>query len=190
VTVKDKKILWAEKHYDPRWDHRSWTKIMLYDMEKKHLQTLCKKTKYFAPNFSSDSKKIVCSEVLKDKNKLVIISADNGNPLVEVDSPDNAFIQTPFFGKDDAAVFCILISNYGKAFYRYDLMTKEWKIIGEPGFSEIKNPFYYQDYLIYTSDIHGVDNIYAYSLTNDSIYQLSCARYGADYASIHNDSLL
>jgi hypothetical protein len=190
ITVKNKKILWAEKQYDPRWDHRSWTKIMLYDMEKKRLHTICKKSKYFAPSFSSDGKKIVCSEVLKTENNLVIISADNGERIKEVQSPENAFIQTPFFAKGDSSVFCILISPLGKAFYTYDLIQEKWEIIGEPSFREIKNPFYYQNSIFFTSDMHGVDNIYAYSLSNDSIYRVVSAKYGADYASIFKDSLV
>ena len=62
MSVAQDKIVWTEIMWDLRWERRSYSVIKIYDLNTKLERILSLRTRYFAPDISSDGKIIAAVE--------------------------------------------------------------------------------------------------------------------------------
>ena len=173
-------IAWAETYNDPRWDHRSYAVIKTLDLQTKKVHTLTKHTRYFAPAISNDGKRIATVEVSEvNKYALVILDAQTGKLLNKIPSIDDAFLATSSWSRDDHSIVMIAVNKKGKTLAEYNDNTNTIHFLLPFDYTEISEPCYYKNYIIFNGAYTGIDNIFALNLVTNKIYRVTSTQFGA-----------
>ncbi|NVO03666.1 MAG: hypothetical protein HXX09_13300 [Bacteroidetes bacterium] len=180
LSAKNNLFIWSEKSYDKRWDSRSYAVIKKYDFISKKKKNLTKKSRYFAPELSNDSKKIVAIEVdNQSKFSIVILDSENGKVIKKIKSPNNLQIITPSWSKDDREIVFIALTDLGKSIMTVNLETQIFESIIPPSFDDISTPKFHKNYIVFNASYSGITNIFAIDVSDKKpIYQITSSRFG------------
>ncbi len=182
VSANSNLVCWSEGAYDSRWEHRNYSVIRFFDLNKNKTFIPFKKCRYFSPALSNDGKLLSVVEI-RTNNQFVIKVFNTQNFSLE-DSLSFLYgeeIIHPVWGKSSNELFFIKLTEKGKAVFQYDRNTKQTKLIIPFIYQDIKNIHVNDAFLFYVSDITGTDNVFAKNLKNNKSYQLTSAAFGADY---------
>lgn len=72
LSVGANLICWTEIETDPRWSHRSFSIIKLYNTKTKVLSDFSKKSRYFSPQIDKSGRRIAAIEVSPKDRKSVV----------------------------------------------------------------------------------------------------------------------
>lgn len=172
------KFVWSEDIPDLRWDNRSFQCLKIGDIHTGLVKLLTSHTRYFAPSLSPDGSKIAVVEVgTNNDNYLVILNASTGNVLQRISSPENTFLQLPEW-LSETEVVLVATSNHGKSLETYDIRNNSWKTLTANTFRNITSQAKAGNYILFTGDYTGTDNLYAYNRKDSSTWQVTNAVYG------------
>jgi hypothetical protein len=76
-----KKLLWAEKRRDPRWQYRDFSEMIIYDLVEKKKKRIKRRTKWFGGSLNTDGSKIALVEMSKSNMASIVITDLNGSEL-------------------------------------------------------------------------------------------------------------
>jgi hypothetical protein len=173
-------VCWAEAVSDPRWNLRTYSVVMIYDLKTGQTRQITHKTRYFSPHLSQDSKKIVVVEVDETNHYfLVILDAENGTVIKRFPTLNNYFPDHPAWSRGGNKIAVILTRNEGKCLAVADPDSCSFEIIMPFSYTEICKPFFYKDYILFTGSYTGIDNIFAFNTISRKLFQVTSARFGA-----------
>ena len=156
--------------------------------QKTNWYNLTRKTRYFCPDFSPDGNTIAVSETdLQNTHYLTLISAKNGKSLRQIASPENREVTFPEWTSEHTIVV-ITISARGKQIEQVDLLTGQWTVLLPFTRFDISEPVHYRNYILFRSAYTTIENIYAFDINRQKLYQVTFSRFGAYYPSISPDS--
>ncbi len=181
------KIAWTEQRTDPRWEHRSWSEVHVYDMETRQRSRLTRQTRFFAPSVSYDGKLIAVAEVT-DQNQysLVVINADTGEVINQLATAENAFLMTPAWHPDNNALLAVALDESGKRLVMADLTSQQIKTLFHAGHTEISRPIFAPDgKVLFTGAFSGIEKVYQLDMETGAIDQVIASAYGARDAVVH-----
>ncbi len=182
------RVLWDEVTSDPRWALRNFSEIRIFDLSKNKLYNLTRKTRYFCPDFSPDGNTIAVSETdLQNTHYLTLISAKNGESIRQFPSPENREVTFPEW-TSDRTIAVISISSRGKQIEQIDLSTGQWTVLFPYTRFDISEPVHYRNYILFRSAYTTIENVYAFDIKQQKLYQVTFSRFGAYNASISPDS--
>jgi hypothetical protein len=186
------KIAWSEEIPDLRWSNRSYSCIKLYDIATKKMKRLTHKTKYYAAAQSKDGNNIATVEITPEsKVYIVVLNAQTGEIIQRQPSTQNLTLSDPVFSYNDSAILVISSGLEGKAIFRISTISGLWEQITPFTFHNISCPGETENYIFYSADYTGTNNIYAFKKANKTLFQLTKTKYGAFEPYIKpNDSLL
>ena len=181
------KIVWDEYVPDPRW-LRGYSEILIRDLAGGHTRRLTHKTRFTNPVLSPDGARIAVVEFLADRKcSLVILNADSGAELKRFPSPRNDMIYTPAWSEDGKQLTVVTQSSQGRALTVVDLQSGTFHEVIPHRDEELANPVFFRGYVLYKSSREEVVNIFAAEIATGVCYQVTAARFGADYPSISPD---
>jgi hypothetical protein len=173
-------IAWGEREYDMRWDHRSYSVIKLYDIEKQEEIDLTRKTRLFSPELNNQGNRIVSVRVSESNEySIVIVNRETGFLEKQLSPPSNQFIQKPTWGPQEKFLYVIGLTQEGKTIYQVDLQTGRWKALIEPTYNDIQSVSAGKKAIFFHADKGPTDNLYKLDFTDSSKYQLTYSRNGA-----------
>jgi hypothetical protein len=173
-------IAWGEREYDLRWDHRSYSVIKLYDIEKQEEIDLTQKTRLFSPELNKQGNKIACVRVGEDNEySILILNRETGFLEKQIFPPNNQFIQKPIWGQQENHLYVIGLTEKGKTIYQLDLRTRRWKALIEPTHNDIQSVSAGKNEIFFHADKGPTDNLYKFDLRDSARYQLTYSRNGA-----------
>ena len=188
VSVAGDWVCWAEYQFDPRWNYRTYGKILLLNIKTKEKKILLKKTRYFSPNISPSASKIVVAKVDEmGKNSLLILDAHDGHILQEFHTADNGFFAHPSWSQDEDKIVTEVLNETGKALFVYSLKTGNFQQITPYTNDHIQYPKFWRNYIVYEASYSGVMDVYAIDMRSKSIYKATSAPYSASDYSISKD---
>ena len=180
LSVSGNMICWNEKAYDPRWSMRSYSVIKLYDIQTGKKRQLTRKSRYFAPDLSSDGSRIVTVHVSnQSKYSLHILDAGSGEIIKEIATDDNLFFMTPHWSDDDRYIVAVVLGKDGKSLLKVDTKTWEEDFILPFSYTEIKWPVMHDQWIVYTGSYEGKDGFYAVNVETGTQYRVFEPRFGA-----------
>ena len=190
LCLADSLLVWNERAYNPRWQHREFMVIKTYDLRTKKVKLLTHRSRYFFPNFDSQGKRIAVIEVTeKNDYNLVILDSKTGAILQTIVS--KYFIKTPSFSEDGNSVFAIQINDKGSSIIRFDLLSSYSETIVKPTFDFISHPCQNNDNLLFISTKSGVANVHSINLNTGSEHQITSVPFGVSNLSVtDNNSVL
>jgi len=191
ISVADNKIVWARKYYDPRWQVRDYSDLIIYDLKTKKEKRLTEKQKLFAPALSPDGKKIVAVQYDTEmKTKLIFFDIETGEQYKTISSPNNDFIRTPTWNDDASKIVFTRTNAKGTALSYIDMRTEIIYDILEYSDENIGRPIFYKNYIIYNSPYSGIGNIFAVNIKTKEKFQITSRKFGAYNPKISGNNLL
>jgi hypothetical protein len=174
-------VVWAELRPDPRWAHRSWSEIHVFDMETGQKRRLTSKTRYFAPAVSPDGSQIAVAEVSsRNDYAIVVIDASSGKPIRHLATPENDFLMTPAWHADSRQIIAVALDESGKRIVHADPETGLFSTLFHAGHTEISRPAYLSaDHILFNAAFSGIDNIYKLDIQSGTVGKLVSSRFGA-----------
>jgi hypothetical protein len=180
LSLAGKYLVWAEIVPDLRWENESYSVIRRLDLISGKSKYLTGKTKYFAPVISPDGLLIAAVETnIKGQNSIVLISSDKGEEINKFPTPGNCAVQLPSW--DDSSRFLVMtaVNHKGKGLLMLDTKTGFWQTFLEPSYTNISQPRFLNNYIVYQSGYSGIENLYVIHRTNRKIFQITSVHYGA-----------
>ena len=173
-------LVWSEVIPDIRWQNRSYSIIRKLDLKTGQSEYLSRKSEYFAPVISPDSKKIAVVETdIQGKNSVVLLSAENGKVIDKFGSPDNCSLQYPSWDNSSRLLVMTAVNQEGKELLLLDTKSGQWQTLLKPSFINISQPKFSGNYVIYRSGLSGIENLYAIHLFTKKIFQITSVQFGA-----------
>ena len=188
-SLKHFQLAWTESINDPRWGQRNFSVIRIFDSETGRTRELTPKGRYFAPAFSPDGNSIATITTSPDnRSSLVLISPETGKETDTIISSLNDFYMTPSWSEDGGKLVFTKLDAEGKSIVLYEFDDENFTTILPPGFTEIVNPVFAGDYVLFNGSYSGIENIYAVDISDPSkVYQVTSARFGACNADLSPD---
>ena len=191
VSLAKRKAVWARTYPDLRWQLRSYSDIIIFDIATKKEKRLTEKQKYFAPAISPDGQKIAVVEYTElMKTSLIILDAKNGNELMRYNASDNDFYRTPSWDTDNQKIVFTKSNEKGTQLSIFDTKTKILKNVTERSFENIGRPVFYKNFIVYNSPYNGIGNIYAININTKERFQITSRKFGAYNPKIKNNKML
>lgn len=176
-------VCWAEYQYDPRWNYRTFARILLLNTKTGKKKTLLKNTRYFSPNISPSGKKIAVVEVDEfSKHFLVILDAQDGHIIQKFSAPDNEFIAHPAWSPKDDMIVAEVLNGEGKGLAIFKLDSGHVQNILAFTNTHMQYPTFWENYILFEAAYSGVMDVYALDLKTKSLYQTTNSAFSAsDY---------
>lgn len=180
ITISKGLLAWTEKEVDPRWQNRTYSVIKLYDFQTGKARHLTKKTRIFVPSLSPDGKKIAAINIsLDNENSLVLINVQNGQITDTLLSAKNEQLLTPSWSNDGGKIVFMKLDPSGKSIEMMDIKGKVVKTLVSPTFTEISNPVFAKEYVLFNGSWSGIENVWAVNTKDNSLWQVTSSAFGA-----------
>ena len=187
-SVTGNLIAWAEYEPDIRWQNRTYAVIKTCDLSTGKVRHLTKRSRYFAPCLSHDGKMVVAVRISTiGESFLEVLSTADGKVLFSKKADGSATFQSPDFTDDDRHLIYIYMNEKGKTIATCNANGSEnrhlpFSFTGIDGPSQlIKN------YIIYSWDNAGIENLYAIDTASHRIFQVTSSRFGAYDPDFNSD---
>jgi hypothetical protein len=174
-------VAWAELRPDPRWEHRSWSEVHLYDLETGQKRRLTRQSRYFAPALSPDGSMVAVVETT-DRNRcfLMVLDATDGRPIRRYAPEDNDFLMTPAWHPHDHSLVAVAQGEGGKRLVLADEQTGGFTTLLDAGHTEVSRPRFQSDgSLWFNGAFSGIDNVYRLDPETGEVNRLLSSRFGA-----------
>ena len=181
-------LAWTESINDPRWQERNYSEIRIYNSFTGKIRKLTKKSRFFSPSFSHDGKMLATVKMdITNRCSIVLLNAENGEETNTILVSDSDFYMTPSWSADGKKIVFTKLDDKGKGIYSIDLQNNEVVELVAPTFTEISNPVFAGDYVLFNGSYSGIQNIYAVKLTDKKIFQVTSAEFGASNVDLSPD---
>lgn len=181
-------IAWTETINDPRWGERKYSEIRIYNSITEKTTDISLKSRYFAPAFSPDGKSLVAVCVdSENKSFIVLIDVFTGSETQTIISSDCDFYMTPSWSEDGKMIVFTKLDVNGKSIIIYNIENQVFTTIVPPSFTEISNPVFAGDYIMFNGSYSGVQNICAVGIESHKIFQVTSSQFGSSNADISRD---
>lgn len=180
-----KQAVWSAYDPDKRWDKRSWSNVRIMDLNSGAVETITNKKRLYQPSISSSGDKI--SAVTFTENRislLVVLDSKTGEIIDQVESPNSGLIMKPSWSKDGSKIVFTSQKYNGRALYVYRLKERLFDVILPESWQHISNPIFYSDYIVYETQINGIDQLGAVHTETKKSFRVTSRKIGAYNPSI------
>jgi len=185
LSINGSYAVWATYSAHWRWGKENYSDIILFDLKKQNTRKLTSHGKYFTPVLSPDNKYVAAVEFSIDRqSSLVILDTENGTLLDRVPNPLNRVIKSPAWSEDGNEIVFTVQSASGKSLLVYDLETNNTITHLQDTWLGITHPVFWKNYILFSSGLSGIDNIYALNRQTGQPYQISSRPFGAFNPSV------
>ncbi len=177
------RLYWSEVIPDPRWQLRSWSVIRSSDGKTSRLLT--KRTRYFHPVPAPDEAVLAVTEYPPDgTSRIVLLDAADGSVLRTWNAPAGMqVLETAWAGGE---LYASALTDGGAGLYR----VADFSPVLAPKPVSIKQLWSDgEGRLLFTSDLGGVNELYALDPRDGRLRQLTDTRFGASDFEILRDTL-
>lgn len=184
-------ITWTEISLDPRWENRNYSDLHTYNIYTHERKKLSIGQKYLFTNPSNDGSKIVCAEYLPLGQCNLVIMDANGNTIKTIAMPEGQLATFPNFENGDSTLVVVLRGSGLSSMVRYSLTSGLSTAITPPVVSIVSNPtMNNNDTIIFSSDVSGRDNLFAFDPVKKRVFQLTDDPVGIQQFSVLGNEVL
>lgn len=181
-------LAWTEDISDPRWGQRNYSEIRIYSSQTNRIKKLTSRSRYFAPAFSPDAHELaVVSTTPGYSCSILRMNTETGNVNEVIIRSDTNFYMTPGWSANGRQIVFTELGTQGKSIIIYDIVKKQLRTLVDPTFTEISNPVFAGNYVLFNGSYSGIENIYAVEISNREIFKVTSAKFGASDACLSSD---
>ncbi|MCD6091606.1 MAG: hypothetical protein J7J72_08910 [Bacteroidales bacterium] len=180
LSVKNGLICWAEYDFDPRWTYQSFTKIYTYSLASKEKRLITSRQRYFAPALNRDANKIVVAEsTVNYEHRLAVIELLGGQKERIYTTETNDFMSYPTWSDKGEKIVAVSLNEKGKSLIEFDVSSGKYTYLLPFSSVDIRQPIYWNEYVLFQGAYSGISNIYALHLPNKAVFQVTSSAFGA-----------
>ena len=173
-SYRNGKIVYASFQSDPRWTNRDYSVIQLVDIKTKQQKQLTYRSKYFSPDINESGNEIIAVRVNTDgTNYLCRIDATSGLELQKIPNPNNYFFTQTKYINNTTAISAVRNIGGQMALVKVDLMNGNVETLTPFSYNVLGYPFVKGDTVYYSMMNKSADKIFAFTLHDKKIYQLT-----------------
>jgi len=188
-SCNGKYATWVEQMPDVRWEYRSFSDVVVYDLEKDKRIRFTHKQRLFAPNISKENKIVAVAVDKANIPSLQFFTIDNSSAYLKKDFVDMDMIYYPVWGDSNQIYFVAKKEGYQNIYsWNYVSDVLQPLVVSVP--FVMTHLVYYKEKIIFHSTQSGIDNIFEFNLTTKEIKQLTVSKFGAFYPSVTADGKL
>ena len=176
------KLYWSEVVRDARWPLRSYSIIRSYDGTA--VSRLTRKTRYYNPAPAPDQPVLSVTEYPSEGgSRVVLLDAENGTRLREWQAPEGMqVVETTWVGD---VLYASAITEAGAGLYR----VADFFPVLAPTSVGITSLWVLDGRLMFSSDLTGVQELYALDPAAGRVERLTNSRFGVDNFEAVGDTL-
>ncbi|MCK9423852.1 MAG: hypothetical protein M0Q38_14775 [Bacteroidales bacterium] len=174
-------LVWSEYEPDLRWGNRDFAEIRIYDFRTKKIREMTTKSRYFAPVISPDGRRVAAVFVSPgNQNSIDILEVPSGKLIRRYPIPHYGAAITPNWSPDAKGIIFILLTEKGETISVLDTATGKFKNIIPYFYQEFNgHAYFYKQYIIYSVDYSGAENLYAMDTLTHAIYKITSGRFAS-----------
>lgn len=185
-SYRNGKVVYAAFQSDPRWSNRDYSVIKLLDIHTGQQQQLTFKSKYFSPDINEEGTEIIAVEVNTDgTNNLCRIDAKTGRLIYKIPNPRNYFFTQTKYLNAGMAVSAVRNPEGNMALFKIDIATGAAYNLTPFSFNVIGFPSVKGDSIYFTAMHRNADKVFAVSLKDDRIFQVTNNVNGVYYPAVN-----
>ena len=179
ITFGHSKVFWIESKTDIRWTHREFSQLRILDVQKGTLVEKRYREKIFAPCLSPDGKHLAAIKIDQlNRCSILLLSPVTGEIEQETALSMDLFILTPSWSENSTELFAVALGNKGKTLAKINPYSGKITLLRPYTYNELRRPVQHENMLYYTASFNGTDDLFAYSLTQNSGYRVTNSRFG------------
>ncbi len=188
LSAAGQRVVWNEYRYDPRWLVRNYSVVKGYDFRTGQTRVLSRHARYTGAALSPDGTRVATIRSANDYTlRMVILDYATGDVLAEMPNETNDQLSMPRWSEDGQYVVALRINNKGKTVTRFRISDGSHEDLLPWSQENIGYPVPYKSFLLFSSPVSGIDNVYAYDLSKGARYQITSSRYGAYNPAVSAD---
>ncbi len=179
LICSDNSIYWTEQIFSGRWDQESFSVLFEYNVTTGKRRQLTANSYFFNPSVSPDGGYMALVNNTPDgKSGVVVLRMGLSSRRTDYDLPDGCYAKESVWDRDNN-LYVTLQSDQGLSLYKYDFLKDDWVEIMAPQHRAIRHLTSYKQYLLFDSDLNGIDNLYALNVKDGRIYRIGNAPVGS-----------
>ena len=185
------KLVYTGYNTDKRWSLTDYSDIFLLDIFTKKEKQLTHKGRYYTPDLSPDGQQLLAVAINDSlQTEIHLINMMNGAVIKKLRSRAGDYFIHPKWIDGETIIVSVRSVTGALSLQKLTIQTGSATVLIAPQASAIGNPSVWNDTVYVTASFRGNDDIYAYGLKEQKLYQLTSGKTGNYYASVYNDSLI
>lgn len=181
------RIYWSEIHASPRWEQKSYSDIVEYNLKDRNWRYLTRKQRFYSPVNLDENKLLAIEYEPSSESKIVVLSKTSGEVLKKIDAP--SFKQITEILYDSNQIIASAIDDSGNSLFSYSFIENSWTKVLDLGYRSIKKLSIKNDLLYFESDFDGLPGIFSFDIKNRVFWSL-ISNYSAFNPAVIGDRLL
>ena len=190
-SYKNGMVVYASYQSDLRWGNSNYSNIQLLNIYTNQERQISFKTKYFSPDINESGSEILAVTFNPNgTNYLHRINTNTGELIKEIPNTENYFYTQPKYIDSNTAISAVRNSAGEMSLVKVNLTNGANEIITPFSLNVIGYPFIKGDTVYFSAMNNNTDKIFAVSLLNKKIFQLTNNINGVYQPSINNKNEL
>ena len=189
-SYHNNKIIYTAYNPDSRWGWRDYSDIRLLDITTGLQKNITQKSKYFWPDISEDGSLIVAMHLPTDlKNELHLLDVHSSDIIHAYTHPEITVFTDPKFINNDEVIAAARYRNGTMNLVRINFTNNQLQNITPATYHVVGNPYVENDIIYFTASYSDNDDLYAVSLKDEKVYQVTDAALGKYNVNAADSSL-
>ncbi|NRB79978.1 MAG: hypothetical protein HRU38_15145 [Saccharospirillaceae bacterium] len=193
ISLANGNVLWTKQSQHPRWASETYSDIYVHNLETANTNKLSTKGKYVSASLNNDASLVLgFSYNQQNKASLDIFDLSCRPSCIKQTIPLNGEYYDFSWADNNQYVLAKKITTNGNAIVKINLATEQESYVINPTFAEnLRGPIVYKNYVIYQSDLNGIDSIYAIDTQqNSKRYLIVKPKHGAFFPQVLGADLI
>lgn len=173
----------------PRWSLVDYSDIVLLDVATGREQRITKKSRYYTPDLSPSGEKIVAVRINDSLETRLEVLKRDGTVVHSISLPYGSYFMNPRFVNEEQIVYSLRHPDARMSLQLLNLTKDNAPVLIPPSYGSIGLPFVAGDTIYFTAGFSGNDELYAYGVRAEKLYQLTLSKTGNYYASTSRDTV-
>jgi hypothetical protein len=174
IHAAGNKVVWTYLRPSTLHPAVSWSDLVTLNLETGKKTYLTKGERYLMPVLSHGADRIAAVEWTKERRaNMVFLDEMSAEVLASYELPEGYFPANPAWSEDESILYFTVQSEEGRAIAGIHTNSGEFFLVTDFSMESIKTVRPWGDYILYSSERSGFENIMAVNLSSKEIYQVS-----------------
>ena len=180
ISVGDQRLCWVRDQQNPRFALASYGNIHCLDSLSGQVQKLSQHSKYLSVAVSPDDSTLAAMSFSTDRQVSLHLLDHQGEPLMQWPQPYSSYPFDLGFDETGQRLVFSRLTDQGFSMHEFDLSTGEERtLIATTTEETLRGPVYAGNWIAYSSDYSGIDQIWLLDRTSGERYLAIQRPHGA-----------